>query len=348
MVRLKDIAARAGVTMMTVSKVVRGCKDVAPETRARVQKIVDEMGYVPDYSARFLRSGRTHLLGLVISAATNPIYSRILMAVEERAHELGYELLFAHSLNQPEREEKAIRRMIARRVEGLLVTPVYRLRPTAPIYAELRRIKLPTVILGQRGLFCSDFANVEMDDIAASQSVTKHLLDLGHRRIAYFTGAPVSPQAQERYEGYRRALREAQVEPDDRLVFNAGATIEEGEKAALQMLNENPGATAVQAVNDLVAIGAANVLLNQGIRIPAGMSVAGFGNILVAEHFRVPLTTIRQPKLRFGFAAMDLMQSLLVGGAVENRRLNAQLEIRASTAPPPGSANGKTPAIAGS
>ena len=93
--------------------------------------------------------------------------------------------------------------------------------------------------------------------MAASQAVTKHLIDLGHRRIAYFTGQPVSPSAQERYEGYRRALREANIVVDDRLIFNAGSTIEEGEKAALQMLNEQPKATAVQAANDLVAIGAA-------------------------------------------------------------------------------------------
>jgi DNA-binding LacI/PurR family transcriptional regulator len=334
MIRLKDIAARAGVSVMTVSKCLRDGKDISIATKARIQQLAREMGYVPDISARHLGSRKTKLLGLVISAATNPIYSRILMAIEEKAHELGYDLIFTHSLNQPEREEAVIRRLLARRVEGLFITPVYRLRPSAPIYEEIRRAKVPTVILGHRGLFCSDFANVETDDLAASYAVTKHLIDLGHKRIAYFTGAPVSPQAQERYEGYRRALRDGQVEMDDRLVFNAGATIEEGEKAALQMLNENPGATAVQAVNDLIAIGAANVFLQQGIRIPEDLSIAGFGNILVAEYFRVPLTTIRQPKLRLGFAAMELMESLIRGEAPQSRRLHAQLEVRASTASP--------------
>lgn len=334
MIRLKDIAARAGVSVMTVSKCLRDGKDISAATKARIQQLAREMGYVPDIGARHLGSRKTKLLGLVISAATNPIYARILMAIEEKAHELGYDLIFAHSLNQPEREEAVIRRLLARRVEGLFITPVYRLRPVAPIYEEIRRAKVPTVILGHRGLFCSDFANVETDDIAASYAVTKHLIGLGHKRIAYLTGTPVSPQAQERYEGYRRALRDAQLEPDDRLVFNAGSTIEEGEKAALQMLNESPGATAVQAVNDLVAIGAANVFLQQGMRIPEELSMAGFGNILVAEHFRVPLTTIRQPKLRLGFAAMELMESLIRGEAPQSRRLHAQLEIRASTAAP--------------
>jgi len=340
MVKLKDIAERAGVSIMTVSKALREAKDIAPVTRERIRKLAAEMNYVTDISAQLLRSRKTKLFGLIISAATNPIFARIMMAIEERAHEMDFGLLFAHSLNQPSREEASIRRFLTRRVDGLFITPVYRLSPTAPAYEEISRCQVPTVILGHRGLFCSQFANVETDDIAASYAVTKHLLDLGHKRIAYFTGPPVSPSAQERYEGYRRALREAGLEMDDRLVFNAGGTIEEGEKAALQMLNEDPKATAVQAVNDLVAIGAADVFLNQGIRIPEGLSIAGFGNILVSEYFRVPLTTVRQPKLRLGYAAMDVMQALLRNEPVESKRLRAELIARASTAPP----DGKSPA----
>ena len=333
MVKLKDIAARAGVSIMTVSKALRDAKDIAPETRERIRRIARDMNYVPDLSAQLMRSRKTKLFGLIISAATNPIYARIMMALEERAHELGYDLLFAHSLNQTSREEACIRRLLLRRVDGLFIVPVYRLTPHAPAYEEIRRLKVPTVILGHRGLFCSSFPNIETDDIAASYAVTKHLIDLGHKRIAYFTGPPVSPSAQERYEGYRRALREASIEMDDRLVFNAGSTIEEGEKAALQMMNEHPKATAVQAVNDLVAIGAADVFLNQGIRVPDDLSVAGFGNIMVSEYFRVPLTTVRQPKLRLGYAAMDLMQDLLKGEAGESKRLRAEIIVRASTGP---------------
>ena len=336
MVKLKDIAARAGVSIMTVSKALRDKKDISAEMRARIHQIATEMGYVPDLSAQLMRSGKSKLFGLIISAATNPIYARIVMALEERAHDLGYDLILAHSLNQTSREESCIRRMLTRRVDGLFITPVYRLGPRAPAYQEIQRLKVPTVILGHRGLFCSDFANVETDDLAASFAMTKHLIELGHKRIAYFTGPPVSPPAQERYEGYRRALREAGLELDDKLVFNAGSTIEEGEKAALQMLNENPHATAVQATNDLVAIGAADVLLNQGLKIPGQISVAGFGNILTSEYFRVPLTTIRQPKLRLGYAAMDLMQALHRGEPPESKRLRAEVIVRASTAAPAG------------
>jgi LacI family transcriptional regulator len=164
--------------------------------------------------------------------------------------------------------------------------------------------------------------------------MTRHLLELGHRQIAFLSGPVGSPWAQERLEGYRRALREAQIEQDDRLVFNAGSTMEEGEKAALQMLNESASMTALQAANDLVAMGAANVFLNQGFKIPEDLSVAGFGNLLMSEHYRVPLTTVRQPKLRLGAAAMESMQKLLRGERPQLKRLSADLIIRASTSAP--------------
>ena len=337
MVRLKDIAVRAGVSVMTVSKVMRDTSDISPSTKARIRQLAEQMGYNPDSIAQGLRTGTTKLFGLVISSTTNPVFARVVMAIEERAHEMGYDLITAHSLNIPEREEAVIKRLLSRRIDGLFLVPVYRLDPTAPIYEELARRGIPTVLLGHKAPFCQKFANVETDDVNASYALTQHLLQLGHKRIAYFTGPPVSPGSQERFEGYRRALREAQIEVDEKLIFNAGATIEEGEKAALQMLNEAPRATAIQAVNDLVAIGAASVLLNQGVRIPQDISIVGFGNVLISEHFRVPLTTIRQPKLRLGAAAVESMARVMRGEQVLTKRLPAEIVVRQSSGPPPSS-----------
>jgi LacI family transcriptional regulator len=334
MVRLKDIAAQAGVSTMTVSKALRDAPDISAATKARLRAMAEQMGYMPDSTAQGLRSRNTKLFGLVVSAATNPVFARVMMAIEEQTHEMGYDLLFAQSLNVPEREQQVIRHLLSRRVEGLFITPVYRLEPTAPIYEELARHSTPVVLLGHRARFCEKFVNVETDDISASYTLTKHLLELGHQRVAFLAGPSATPSAQERIEGYRRALREAQIEIDDRLIFNAGSTIEEGEKAALQLLNEAPGATAVQAVNDLVAIGAANILFKQGLNIPQDLSLVGFGNVLLAEHFRVPLTTVRQPKLRLGSAAMESMLRLLKGERPPPKRLPAEIVIRQSTAPP--------------
>jgi LacI family transcriptional regulator len=343
MVRLKDIALRAGVSVMTVSKVMRDAPDISGATKARIRQLAEQMGYMPDGVAQGLRMRTTKLFGLVISAATNPIYARVVMAIEERAHEMGYDLITAHSLNIAEREEAVIRRLLSRRIDGLFLVPVYRLDPVAPIYEELLRRALPTVLLGHRAPFCQRFANVETDDVNASYALTRHLIDVGHRRIAFFTGPSVSPAAHERLEGYRKALREAHLELDDKLVFNAGSTIEEGEKAALQMLNESPRATAIQAVNDLVAIGAANLLLNQGVRIPEEMSLVGFGNVLTSEHFRVPLTTVRQPKLRLGTAAVDSMVRLLKGEQVGTKRLPAEIVVRESSGRAPSQARQHNP-----
>jgi|ERR1051326_7560310 DNA-binding LacI/PurR family transcriptional regulator len=334
MVRLKDIAERAGVSVMTVSKVLRDARDISVATKKRIRALAQQMGYVPDSLAQGLRTRTTKLFGLVISAMTNPIFARVVMAIEERAHEMGYEVILSHTLNLPEREDTAIRRLISRRVDGLFITPVYRLGAEAPIYQELQRCGIPTVILGHLAPFCSEFVNVETDDLQASGAATGYLLELGHKQIAFFAGPAVSPWAQERFEGYRRALRESDIDVDDRLVFNAGSTIEEGEKAALQMLNEHPHATAVLAVNDLVAIGAATVFLSQGIKIPEDLSLVGFGNVLISEHFRVPLTTVRQPKYRLGVAAMNSMLKLLRGERPESKRLTAEIIVRASTAAP--------------
>lgn len=331
MVRLVDIAEQIGVSVMTVSKALRDQPDVAAKTRDRIKAKAKEMGYVPDSSAQSLRTRATKIFGVVIPSTTNPIFARMLFALEERAQELGFDLLLCHTQNKPELEEHCIRRLLARRVDGIFISPVYRMESEARIYRELQAHKTPVVLLGPPAAFCSQFVSVSTEELAASFALTQHLLELGHRRIAYFTGPLPAIWAQERYEGFRRAHRQAGLDVDDAMVFHAGSTIEDGNKAALQFANEKSDATAIQACNDLVAIGCANTLLQQGIRIPQDISLAGFGNILVAEHFRVPLTTVRQPKFRLGIAAVDSMLQLLRGERPENRRLLAELVIRDST-----------------
>ncbi len=337
MVRLKDIAQSAGVSIMTVSKALRDEPDVSPATKGRIKLLAVQMGYVPDSSAQGLRTRTTRLLGLLIPAPTNPIYARIVFAIEERARELGYDLLIAHSLNKPEREEEALKRFLARRVDGLLITPVYRFEAESRIYQEIAARKIPTILLGPPAPFCRQFPSVEIEETLASHNATRHLVQLGHRKIAYLTGPPATPWAHERFEGYRRALREADIEVDDRMVFAAGTTIEDGIKATLQMLNEGIHPTAIQAVSDLVAVGAAETMLAQGFKIPADVSIIGFGNILVAEFYKVPLTTVSQPKHRLGMVAMEAMMNLIRTGVEGNspaRKLVAELVERKSCSPP--------------
>jgi DNA-binding LacI/PurR family transcriptional regulator len=332
MVRLKDIAERAAVSVMTVSKALRDEPDVSAATKARIKLMAQEMGYVPDSTAQGLRTRTTKLFGLLIPSTADPVYARIVVAIEERAHELGYDVMLMHSLNSIEREEYCVRRLLSRRVDGLFIAPVYRMEPEARVYQELLHRRVPTVLLGQVARFCSQFTSVHVDDLLGSYVATQHLLQLGHRQIAYLAGPLAAPWAQERFEGYRRALREAGSDVDDRMVFQAGSTVEDGERAALQMLNESCRMTAVQAANDLVAIGCADTLLNQGVRIPQNLSVIGFGNIVTSEFFRVPLSTVSQPKFRLGTAAVETMIQLIKGQKAESKRLPAELIARASTA----------------
>jgi DNA-binding LacI/PurR family transcriptional regulator len=334
MVRLKDIAQIVGVSVMTVSKALRDEPDVSVATKAKIKQLALDMGYVPDSSAQGLRTKTTKLLGLVIPTTTNPVYARIVFAIEERAHELGYDLLIAHTYNKPEREDAVLRRLLSRRVDGLFITPVYRFEAEARIYQEITVRKVPTVLLGSPAPFCRNFPAIEIEELVASYNVTKHLLGLGHKKIAYLTGPPAAPWAHERFEGFRRALREANLQVDDKLVFQSGSTIEDGTKAALQMLNEGVQPTAIQAVSDLVAIGCAETLLQQGIQIPQDVSIVGFGNILTSEFYRVPLTTVSQPKYRLGMAAMETMINLIKKEPFQLKRLAAEFVERKSTAPP--------------
>lgn len=332
MVRLKDIAEKANVSVMTVSKVMRNAADISAATKARVRHIAEEMGYVPDSLAQGLRNRTTKCLGLVVPSITNPIFGRMVFALEEGCHANGYHLVLTQSLSDVEREEIVIRRLISRRVDGLFIAPVYRFAPTATVYEELKKSGLKVVILGPASQFCAAFPNVESEDRNGSYAVTQHLISLGHRRIAFLMGPSASPVSQERLEGYKRALRDAGIPEDEKLIFKAGSTIEEGSNATLQMLNEWDNATAVQCFNDLVAIGAAEVLLKQGFKIPEQISVAGFGNTLISEYYKIPLTTVRQPKLSLGRAAIDSMLALLKDKTPEPQRLTAELLIRQSCA----------------
>jgi LacI family transcriptional regulator len=324
---------------MTVSKALRDEPDVSAGTKARLRQMAQEMGYVPDSSAQGLRTRTSRLFGLILPSMVNPIFARVLFSIQERSFELGYDVLLAYTLNLPEREEACIRRFLSRRVDGLFVSPVYRMGTEARVYQELLERQVPTVVLGHTAPFCAKFVNVESDDLLAGYHVTQHFLKLGHKRIAFLGGPPAAPWSQERFDGYRRALREAGLDVDDKLVFQAGRTIDDGEKTALQMIHERSDATAVQAVNDLVAAGCAQAFFREGVKIPEEISVAGFGNTMLSEYFRVPLTTVSQPKHRLGTAAVESMLKLLRGIRPEPKRIPAELVVRASS--------GTAPAIPG-
>ncbi len=275
------------------------------------------MGYVPDSSAQGLRTKTTKLLrprhpGHDQSRFTRASFSPLRNAPTNLATTCSSRTRY----NQPEREDACLRRLLSRRVDGLFITPVYRFEAEARIYQEIVARNIPTVLLGSPAPFCKNFPGIEIEELVASYNVTKHLLGLGHKKIAYLTGPPAAPWAHERFEGYRRALREAGLEVDDKLVFQPAAPWKTAPRPRCRCSMKAVHPTAIQAVSDLVAIGCAETLLQQGIKIPDDISLAGFGNILAAEFYRVPLTTVSQPKYRLGIAAVETMMNLIRGEPV--------------------------------
>src|SRR4051794_11912180 len=188
MVRLKDIAAHAGVSVMTVSKALRDAHDVSVGVKTRIRQLAQDLGYVPDTSAAGLRTRTTRLLGVIVSSLTSPIFSRVVLAIQERAFDLGYDVLVSQTLDKPEMEEACIRRFISRRVDGMFVLPAYRMGAEARVYQDLLTRKIPTVVLGHLAPFCNQFVNVESDDLLGGYAAAQHLLKLGHKRIAFFSG----------------------------------------------------------------------------------------------------------------------------------------------------------------
>jgi DNA-binding LacI/PurR family transcriptional regulator len=334
MVRIKDIAGRLGLSLMTVSRALRNSADVAPGTRARVQQVAREMGYVLDVTARGLRTGSTHLIGAVIPSLADPFFARVAAGLEEAFAEQGYEVILVQSLNQPAREEAALRKLVARRVDGIVIWPAPRLAvaPGDP-YAELRLPAGKTLLAGPPPFAAGSYPVISAHETRGVREAVAHLCGLGHSRIACLRGPVASPLARERFEGFVQGLREAGLAVDDALVFNAGWTFEEGQAALVQMLHEGRNPSAVVAVNDLVALGAVAALTRQGVRVPRDVSVVGHGNLPVAVHSPIPLTTVRVPKYALGVHAATQMIRLLRGESAGSHRLPVELVVRDSTGP---------------
>jgi len=342
MVRLTDIALEARVSMMTVSRVLHGKPGVSKATRERVQAVADRLGYVPDAMAQSLRARSPRLLAALVPSLSDPVWSLALQAIEERVHLMGFDFLLAQSQGLREREEVCLRRLMARRVEGLFLASSVQATATSPVYLQLQESHAKVVALGHTDPAASvaGFHAVGHDETAASRKVTTHLIELGHARIAFFAGPSLSASARARFEGYRLALQKHGLPQDERLVFGAGMTVADGAKAVERFVAESARATAIQAVNDLVALGAVAALAQRGLRVPTDLSVAGYGDLLPGEAAPVPLTTVKQPKYALGEKAVEAMAALLRGQRPDVTLLSAELVVRSSTGPPPGTACG--------
>jgi DNA-binding LacI/PurR family transcriptional regulator len=334
---LKEMAAALDLSVMAVSKALRDAPDISAGTKARVQAEARRRHYVPNRAAQNLRLRRSGLVGVVVPQINHTYYSNLVWGIERQAEASGLQLLLGHSLDLAESEMREVQKLVSRQVEALLLIPAIRWQNRLATLELIRSSRIPAVLLDAYPAGAENFPSVSWvvcDDQRGGQIATEHLLELGHRNILFLAGPNGSSSSAGRFSGYQRALQLAGHAYSDTRVYLAGRDIEAGRKAMTQALSEKAVFTAIVAHNDSVAIGAMEVLLRQGFRVPHDVSIVGFGDGLLAANFRVPLTTVRVPQIEMGETALRLALSLGRGETVTPRQLPVELIVRESAAKP--------------
>jgi len=331
--RMKDIARDLGVSVITISKVLRNHPDVGDETRERVLARVKELDYRPNLAARSLVTGRTYLIGLVVPDLLHPFFAEIAKSLSEVLRENGYYLIVSSSDEDPDLEEQEINQLLARRLDTLIIASC---RSTVDLFFRIEKQKTPYILI-DRALPGLSANFVGVDDEAVGMMATKHLIEIGCKRIAHIRGPETSP-AIRRVEGYKRALRQNDLKVLDEYIISEPKgdveTKRRGAEAMRQLLSLKPRPDGVFCFNDPMAMGAMNFALDQGIRIPDDLAVIGCGNLHYDDALRVPLSSINQHSRRIGQEAARLSLGILnskVLPKVENIVLQPELVERKST-----------------
>lgn len=336
MATLKDLARSLDLSIMAVSKALRDAPDISAQTKERVRAEARRQNYVPNRAAQNLRLKHSQLLGVIVPQINHTYYANLVFGIERQAESLGWQVILANSLDQIDREIAEVNRMISSQVHGIIMAPVVRWQNRLASLEILSQANIPVVLLDRYPAGVERFPRVT-SVVAANQKgaelATEYLLDLGHKEILYLAGPNGSSSSAGRFCGYQKTLDYAKVGYDDRRVFLAGDDIDSGRAAMTRVLSEEVSFTAVLAFNDSVAMGAIDVLLRQGFKIPGDISVVGFNDGILAANFRVPLTTIRIPQIDMGSASVRLLKDLLDNQTVAARELPVELVTRDSSGP---------------
>lgn len=306
---IQDIARLAGVSKATVSRVLNRNPSVGPELSERVMRIVQERGFVPDVTATGLAGGKTRLVGVLAPPLTWPAVPEMLRGVAEYIEDTSYEIVL-YSFNFEGNHSDILDRILPMRmISGLLAILPGEL---ASHLAERHHQGLPMVMIDDQ----EKPANVPwvgINNTTGAYEATRHLIALGHRRIAYIQGPQHYYCAIERYHGYVQALQDAGIAPDPALVFQGRFDTPSGRACALDLFSGERSAwpSAIFAGNDQMAYGILEIAEQQGIRVPEDISLVGFDDNLLSAHLRPPLTTIRQPFSQMGHTAMKLLLTMI-------------------------------------
>lgn len=328
---IRDVALRAGVSHQTVSRVVNGDKSVSPETRKRVEETIDLMGFRPNAIARYMAKGSTRTIACISPNLTDYTFSSLIEGAETYARTKGYFLMSASAPDAAAFSKLVDQLVKSRRAEALLV-----INPYADDRKNFIQLDVPVVLMGARPR-SEGLASVALDDVQGGYIATQHLISLGHQRIALLSGPMEEDCSQDRTEGFKRAMSEANIEIDPDLLYAGDWSATSGQQGVDNLLRVKDGFTAIFAQNDRMAVGAIHQLQQKGISIPADISIVGFDDMPLASYFTPPLSTIRQDILSIGASAAQLLLDAIEDTNSSKKQLlfTPELVIRSSSSIPP-------------
>lgn len=335
-VRMKDLARDLGVSVITISKVLRNHPDIGDSTRQRVLDRIKELDYRPNAVARSLVTGRSYLVGLIVPDLLHPFFAEIAQALSGQLRKAGYYLIVSASEENPELEEREVDQLLARRLDALVLASV---RSTVELFFRVERSKTPYILIDR--CFPGVSANfVGIDDELAGVLATEHLIKIGCKHVAHIRGQENSPGIG-RLAGYRQALTNKGMRLSDAYVVSSRLVDKEsrqsGADAVQQLLKLKPRPDGVFCYNDPLAMGAMEHILSTGLRIPEDIAVIGCGNLHYDTLLRVPLSSIDQNSRLIGEEAARLTLGVLMAKTApppENVILQPTLIARASTLRP--------------
>ncbi|SEF18938.1 LacI family DNA-binding transcriptional regulator [Jiangella alba] len=304
MVSIADVAARAGVSQGTVSNTLNRPEIVSHKTRERVLAAIAALGYVANQHARQLGGAMSRVIGLVVIDVSNPFFTEASRGVEDAATEADHAVILCNSDDSVDREERHLRTLASERVRGVLITPS---RGTRSAHRILAEHDIPFVYLDRQG--SGRECSVAVDDVQGGDMAMTHLLELGHRHVAYVAGPTSVRQHADRLDGARQAVTRFGLNPAEAIVVshNEGMDIRSGSAAIDLLLQRRRRPTAVFCANDVLAFGAYRALARHGVRVPDDLALIGYDDVDFAADWIVPLSSVRQPTRRLGYEAARLL-----------------------------------------
>lgn len=331
-ITIRDVAARAGVSTTTVSRVLNNKGEVTPDTRERVRQAMAEMEFTPSQVARGMAMVNSRTIGYVVSDMTNPFQGAIIQAIHRVAQNRNYRVGTRISYNDVAEEVSIIEALVADGVDGLILT----LGPSAEVDRVIDRCvkeEIPIVCTSARPNN-SRVSQIVPETEEASYQLVHHLISLGHRRIAHIEASAATRGGRTKLAGYTRAMAEAGLPTEPELVVTADYDVDDGARAAMQLFGLPQPPTAIFATNDMVAMGTLMAAQQAGISVPDELSVAGFDDIVFARCTNPPLTTVFQPGREIGETAVKMLLEMIEASAPPQViSLSLPLVIRQSTGP---------------